>query len=176
MSSECEPHEPDDPYPGRRQLDSLTPADLEACGVWWFPGPDGHLSGPDAGTVMPLDTAAATPDGSLAFPDGKYLLRTVVRLADGSECTGHLTYATDDDGSLRDREPTLVAAGGQVPLWHGVVVPDAERIAEYLSLLGRERDAVFPLAWHAAFHPPEDDLGGTLDGFAITRDDAIASV
>jgi len=166
----------DDLYPGRRQLDTLSPAEIRENGVWWFPGPDGHLSGPDLQTVLPLDTSEALPDGSVAFPEGKYLLRTSFRLADGSACEGHITYSADDGGTLREREPTLCTDQGQIPLWHGQLVPDDEDKAAWLSRLDRDRDAVFPLTWRAAYHPPGDELRGELAGFAVVRDGTIETV
>lgn len=163
-------------YPGRRQLDTLTPDDLAATGVWWFPGPDGHLSGPDAQTVMPVDTSVAAADGSVEFPDGRFLLRARFTLADGSRVDGHVTYAPGDSGGLRDREPTLCTPSGQIPLWHGVLAPDTEDVATWLSWLGRARAEVFPVRWSAAFHPPGDDLAGGADGFLVWKDDEVRAV
>ena len=163
-------------YPDRRQLGTLAVADLSAAGVWWFPGPDGHLSGPDDQTVMPIDTSAAADDGSVEFPEGRYLLRARFALADGTVLVGHVTYAPGDGGGLREREPTLCAPSGQVPLWHGVLVPPEADVATWMSWLGRERDAVFPLAWEAEFHPPGDVLGGTAEGFLVFRDGAVRAV
>lgn len=158
-----------DPYEGRRQLSDLTAAELRACPVWWFPGRDGHLSGPDEATVMPLSAAAAAPDGSAEFPPGRYLLHIRARLADGSELDGHLTWSADDSGHLRDREPTLVTDDRQVPLWHGVLEPDTAWMREQLAALGRAADEVFPLSWVATIHPVGDTLGGHADGFAVWR-------
>ena len=87
-----------------------------------------------------------------------------------------MTWAADDDGSLRDREPTIATEHGQVPLWHGLFVPDADRIAEYETILGRARDRVFPLSWRAVFHPPGDDLSGSVPGFAVSRGGGIEHV
>lgn len=170
------PDPAEDLYPGRRQLGTLTAADLAATGVWWFPGPDGHLSGPDDQTVLPLDTSAALPDGTVEFPEGRFLVRAVFTLADGSTVDGHLTFVPGDGGGLREREPTLCTPHGQVPLWHGVLAPDANDVATWLGWLGRARAAVFPLGWRAVFHPPGDDLGGRLDGFAVFRDGAARTV
>jgi hypothetical protein len=156
-----------DLYPGRRQLDTLSADELRECGAWWFPGPDGHLSGPDPQTVMPIDTSAALDDGSVAFPDGKFLLLAAFCLADGTEFPGHLTFSTDDGGSLREREPTLCTPSGQVPLWHGVLVPDDDDLATWFGWLGRSRDATFPITWRAVFHPQGDELEGKLPGFAV---------
>ncbi len=167
----------DDLYPGRCQLDGLSAQQLAADGVWWFPGPDGHLSGPDEQTVMPLDTGAALDDGSVDFPDGRYLLRAEFTLADGSVVPGHLTYhAPADGGTLRDREPTLCTPDGQVALWLGVLHPDEADVHAWLARIGRPRDAVFPLTWRAAFHPPGDALEGRLDGFAVWASGAIQTV
>ncbi len=165
-----------DRYPGRRQLDTLSEHDLRATGAWWFPGPDGHLSGPDDQTVLPLETDAALGDGSVEFPPGRFLLRATFTLADGSELVGHLTFVPGDAGGLREREPTLCTPGGQVPLWHGVLVPAPDEIAAWLGRLGRPREAVFPVRWRADFHPPGDALDGSLDGFAVHRDGRLATV
>ena len=163
-------HPADELYPGRRQLYDLTADDLRAHGVWWFPGPDGHLSGPDDQTVMPLDTSAALPDGSVQFPPGRFLVRTTFRLAGGGTLTGHLTYTPDGGDGLRDREPTLCVPGGQVPLWHGLLVPAASEAAAWLERVGLPREQVFPLTWSADFHPPGDDLSGSAEGFMAWKD------
>ncbi len=165
-----------DAYPGRRQIETLTEKDLAQTDAWWFPGPDGHLSGPDDQTVLPLDTSAATGDGAVEFPAGRFLLRAVFTLADGSPVTGHLTYAPDDGGGLREREPTLCTPHGQIPLWHGVLVPADDDVAAWLSWLGRPRGAVFPLTWRAAIHPPADDLGGAAAGFVVYVDGAVRAL
>jgi hypothetical protein len=167
------PRPEDERYPGRRQLETLSAEDLRETGVWWFPGPDGHLSGPDDQTVMPLDASAATEDGSLEFPEGRYLLHARFALADGTVCDGHVTYAPDDGGTLRDREPTLCVGTAQLPVWHGVVEPP---VADYLATLGRAHGDVFPLTWEAVFHPVGDRLPGRAPGIAVWHDGAIAYV
>lgn len=167
----------DDPYPGRRQLYELTSDELRATLAWWFPGPDGHLTGPDAGTVMPLDTSVAAEDGSVTFPpEGDYLLHARFTLADGSVFDGHVAFHPDDDGGIASREPTVCTDTGQVPLWHGVLVPSPDEIGRYLAAFGRHRDAVFPLTWVTSLHPPERNLTGSLDGFAILRDGRVEFV
>ncbi len=167
----------DETYPGRRQLDELSGAELAACPVWWFPGADGHLSGPDLATVMPVDSSAADAGGGAQFPSGRYLLHARFALADGSTLDGHVTYVPGDEGSIADREPTLCADpatgwSGQVPLWHGVIVPDAHAITAHLGLLGRARSAVFPLSWESTLRPDGHALTGSLAGFAILVDGA----
>ena len=70
---------------------------------------------------------------------------------------------------MKEGGAALVTPSGQIALWHGVLVPDAEDVAEWLGWLGRDRDAVFPISWRAVYHPPGDDLAGTLPGFAVFR-------
>jgi hypothetical protein len=141
-----------DPHPGRRQLDELTGVELRAQPAWWFPGPGRHLTGPDAATVMPIDACAAAADGSVEFPDGKYLLHATFTLADGSTLDGHVTFV-----------------GGGVP-------GDDGSLAAHLTALGRPRAAVFPLCWRATLHPPGVDVAGELQGFAVLRDGAVRFV
>jgi hypothetical protein len=162
---------PPDPYPGRRQLDELTGDELRASPAWWFPGVDvSQLVGPDAATVMQLDASAATADGSIEFPDGKYLLHATFVLADGTRADGHVTFAPSDDGSLAAREPTLCTPRGQVPLWFGALAPTPEQLRAHLAAIGRPREAVFPLRWTATLRPSGAALAGELAGFAVLRD------
>lgn len=167
---------PPDPYPGRRQLDTLTAADLREHPAWWFPPPDGHLTGPDVLTVMPADASAAADDGSCEFPDGRWLLRAAFVLADGTLLDGHVTYATGETPDATTQEPTLCAEGGQVPLWHGAVAPDPAFLARSLALLRRRREDVFPLRWRAALHPPGLELSGAAGGFLVWRDGRVQTV
>ncbi len=170
-----------DPYPGRRQLDELTGEELRATPAWWFPGRDAsQLVGPDEATVMPLDAGAAAADGSVDFPDGKYLLHATFVLADGSQLDGHVTFVgggvPGDDDSLAAREPTICTARGQVPLWFGVVSPADDQLRAHLAMIGKSRDAVFPLRWTTTLHPPGAALAGGLAGFAVLRDGVIRYV
>ena len=160
---------PFDPYPGRRQLDELTAEELRAQPAWWFPGSDGHLSGPYAATVMPIDVSAADADGAAEFPPGRYLLHAAFDLADGSTLDGHVTFAPGDRGTLADREPTLCAARAQVPLWIGALTASPRQVDDWLAILGRARAAVFPLRWRTTLHPPGETLEGTLAGFGALR-------
>jgi hypothetical protein len=166
-----------DPYPGRRQLDELTADELRAAPAWWFPGRDAsQLVGPDEATVMPIDAGAATSDGDIEFPDGKYLLHATFVLADGSCMDGHVTFVPGDDGSLAVREPTLCAARGQVPLWFGAMSPTPTQLTTHLASIGKPREAVFPLRWTTTLHPPGAALTGELSGFAVWRDGAVRLV
>jgi len=165
---------PPDPYPGRRQLDELTDDELRATPAWWFPGRDtAQLVGPDEATVMPLDAGAAAADGSVDFPDGKYLLHAAFELADGSHFDGHVTFVPGDDASLAAREPTICTPRGQMPLWYGALTPSDEQLRAQLALLGRPRAAVFPLRWTATLHPPGAALSGEVAGFAVLRDGRV---
>lgn len=166
--------ERDDPYEGRRQLYDLTTAELRAHPVWWFPGTDGHLTGPDAATVMPVETDVTS--GALEFPEGRYLLRAEFTLADGTREDGHVTYDPEDAGSIGEREPTLCTGHGQLPLWRGVLVPTARDLASHYAALGRTREQVFPLTWKSVLHPVDGPLTGGLAGFAILRDGRLDSI
>lgn len=163
----------DAPLPGRRQVEELTSDDLRTFPAWWFPPPDGRLSGPDASTVIPADATAADGDGACEFPDGRWLLRARFVLADGSELDGHVSYTTGERTDFASQEPTLCGPGGQAPLWHGILVPDAEHVARLLAALGRRRGAVFPLRWHAALHPVGQDLDGEAQGFGVWRNGRV---
>lgn len=165
----------EDPYPGRRQLQDLTADELRAHPAWWFPPEDGHLTGPDACTVMPMDASAAGPDGSCEFPEGRFLLAAEFRLADGSSVTGHVTYVAGETPDVASQEPTLCGAGGQVPLWHGALAPDRAHVAALLGRLGRAREAVFPLRWQAKLHPTAGEIAGEAAGFLLWRDGRLAS-
>jgi hypothetical protein len=161
-------------YEGRRQLYDLSADELRAQPVWWFPGSDGHLTGPDAATVLPVETDVRS--GALEFPPGRYLLHTRFTLADGNTLDGHLTYDPDDAGSLGEREPTICTAHGQVPLWRGVLIPTERDLSAHFAALGRSSSAVFPLTWSSVLHPVAGPLQGRLDGFAILRNGAVTSI
>jgi len=163
---------PDDPYEGRRQLDELTAAELRATRAWWFPGADLHLSGPDASTVLPVDTSGADEDGTVEFPEGRFLLHAVFTLADGRTLDGHVTYESGDGGTEADREPTVCIDTAQppptqIPFWHGVLRPSAADREAFLRRLPGEPTRVFPLAWRTTLHPPGEEIAGRLPGFAV---------
>lgn len=160
---------PDDPYPGRRQADDLLPEELRATPAWWFPPFDGRLSGPDPCTVLPIDSSGAAADGTVEFPDGRFLLAAKFTLADGSVLDGHVTYAAGETVTFESQEPTIATDRGQVPLWRGALHPSGAEIAQWLAALGRTRDAVFPLVWRASLHPAGTDLAGGAAGFAVWR-------
>jgi hypothetical protein len=167
---------PPDPYPGRRQLEDLTADDLALHAAWWFPPEDGHLTGPDACTVMPMDASAAGEDGACEFPDGRFLLRAGFVLADGSAAVGHVTYAAGETPDLASQEPTICTPRGQVPLWHGAIVPDGAFVTRMLALLGRAHAAVFPLRWRAALHPTSAEIAGEAAGFLVWRNGRVEAV
>ena len=186
-----EPHEPDrasivdqpsiigrpeDRYPGRRQSDELTADELVATPAWWFPPPDGHLTGPDACTVLPIDASGAADDGAVDFPEGKYLLRAVFTLADGTEMEGHVTYAAGEPSTIETQEPAVATPRGQALLWRGAMVPGAQDIARTLALFEKSRDAVFPIRWRALLHPPGAEIAGSADGFAVWRNGGVQFV
>lgn len=159
----------EDPYPGRRQVQDLTAADVRAHPAWWFPPEDGHLTGPDVCTVMPIDAGQADATGACEFPDGRFLLHAVFTLADGTTLDGHVSYAPGDPADVESQEPTICCDRGQVPLWHGMIVPDAAFTARMLTLLGRPRDAVFPVRWRATLHPTGREIEGEAAGFLVWR-------
>lgn len=165
----------DDPYPGRRQADELTADDLRAQPAWWFPPPDGRLTGPDALTVMPVDTSAAV-DGVSEFPAGRWLLHATFVLADGTSLDGHVTYVPGETIDLASQEPTICAAHGQVPLWHGVVVPDAATVARHLAAIARPRAAVFPVRWRTTIRPVAHEIAGEAAGFLVWRNGRVGAV
>ena len=165
----------DDPYPGRRQADELTADDLRAQPAWWFPPPDGHLTGPDACTVMPVDTSAAV-DGVCEFPDGRWLLHARFTFADGTEADGHVTWAAGETPTAESQEPTICAPRGQVPLWHGSIVPDAARVERMLAMLGRARETVFPVRWRTTLRPSAHEIAGEAAGFLVWRNGRVEAV
>ena len=167
---------PDDPYPGRREVHELTAAELREHPAWWFPPPDGHLTGPDLGTVMPADAGAADATGACEFPAGRWLLRAEFVLDDGTALDGHVTYVAGETSDATTQEPTLCTPRGQVPLWHGVVVPDANAVARMLAQIGKPRGAVFPVTWRAVLHPSAHDLSGTADGFLVWQNGRVEAV
>ncbi len=156
---------PEDPLAGRRQADALTAAELRANPAWWFPGGGRHLHGPDDATVLPIDAGAAAEDGSVEFPPGRYLLHAEFVLADGTRVDGHVTFAPGDDGSVAAREPTIVAARGQLALFLGALPRSRAELDADLARVGLAGGRVFPLRWTATLHPPEKPLTGELAGF-----------
>lgn len=164
---------PEDPYAGRRQADDLLPEELRANPAWWFPPFDGHLSGPDPCTVLPIDASGAADDGTVEFPDGRFLLAAKFTLADGTVLDGHVTYATGETVTFESQEPSIATDGGQVPLWRGSLHPTAAEVAGWLRLLGRTHAAVFPLSWRATLHPAGTELAGNAAGFAVWRNGRV---
>jgi hypothetical protein len=123
--------------------------------------------------VLPIEASTATDDGSVDFPDGRFLLRAVFTFADGTTADGHITYIAAERSDMETQEPAICTDRGQVPLWRGALVPSEGEISHWLAMLGRPRGAVFPVRWRATLHPAGTELAGTALGFGVWRNGRV---
>jgi hypothetical protein len=139
----------------RKQIEELTPADLEAYPIWEFAG-DEEAAGQDEATVRPL---AATFYNRQTYG----VVRTKFRLADGTLLTGFLTPPPPSDPNA-PMLPQMITAAGHVSLWF-CLKPSAKQLEILYGLLERTADEVFPVLYETDFPVENGPVSGRMDGF-----------
>jgi hypothetical protein len=150
---------------------TLTPDDLEQCGIWEETegegGPyDGRLR-PRPDLSIPFDTESET---------GVFVVASDFSLADGTLLPGYCSPApaavVDMRGWFRGiglLQPAIVLERGQVPFWF-VEKPDPDKVRSLYDLLSREPEQVFPVEFRVRVEVPSDQFAsGWLEGFAFRR-------
>jgi hypothetical protein len=140
----------------RKQIDELTPADLEAYPMWEFAGDEEGVDGQDEATVRPLV-------GEAYDNDTYGVVRARFTLADGSVMTGFLTPPPRrDPGALV--LPQIITSRGHVGMWLPLA-PSAKQLEEMYQLLERTPEKVFPIRYETDFPVVGGPVTGRLDGF-----------
>jgi hypothetical protein len=124
----------------RKQVYDLTLADLNKFPVWEFALDEEGEEGQDEATVRPCDISGAVDPS-----EGMFIVRATFALADGTKMLGYLTPSVQANGGLGALQPVIITERGQVLFWHGVITPDAQRLAQNYDKLGRDASRVFPI-------------------------------
>ena len=151
-----------DPAAVRKQLPALRPGDLERFPIWEQALDEVGVPGQDEETVKPR------PDLAEADPiDGMFIVRAEFTARDGSRFDG---YVSPQLHSTFRVQPTLVTDDGQVNLWYGSFVPEAEQLARDYALLRKTSDELFPMRFRALVPARGVPLEGDVPGFLYLTD------
>lgn len=151
----------------QKQINELTPADLEACPIWEFTGVE-KATRPNEGQVRPR------PDLELDDSQVEFELvavRTKFHLADGTTLPGYCVPTSrlpEDPHFLGYLQPAIVSDAGHVPFWLSLDQPPRRQdIDAYYGILGRGADGVFPVAFEVDVPVAADEVtSGVIRGFS----------
>jgi hypothetical protein len=144
----------------------LAVQDLDRHAVWEFALDEEGVEGQDEATVRPFEVAGPLDPG-----DGMFIVRARFRLSDGTRMRGYLTPQVQGDSSLGTLQPTIVAAGGQVFFWCGMLEPEPSQIAANYARLGKvSAHEVFPIRFESDVELSSGPVTGDLPGFLVLDD------
>jgi hypothetical protein len=149
----------------RKQVYELTLKDLARFPVWAFALDEEGEEGQDEATVRPVECH------EVAASEGGAIVRARFELADGTQMQGYLTPPAQGDTSLGAVQPIIIAGGGQVIFWCGVLAPDAERISNNYKRLGKHSATeVFPISFGSDYPVKGGPIRGAIPGFLVLED------
>jgi hypothetical protein len=150
----------------RRQVDELTPEDLERFPVWEFALDEEGEEGQDEATVRPYE--AMLP---LNPSDGMFIVRATLTLSDGTSFKGYLTPPVQGETGISTFQPAVVVPNGQVSFWCGMLAPQPDHIAKCYSLLGKSSSKqVFPVQFASDVSLMGGPIAGVIPGFLVLED------
>jgi hypothetical protein len=150
----------------RKQVYDLTVADLEQHGVWEFALDEEGEEGQDEATVRPYEL-----HGALDPSEGMFIVRARLTLADGTRIKGYVTPPVQGDSSLGTLQPAVVAGGGQVSFWCGMLEPEPQHLTASYARLGKSSASqVFPLRFESDVPLVGGPITGELPGFLVLED------
>lgn len=151
-----------DPGAVRKQLPDLRASDLERFPVWEQALDEEGFPGQDEETVKPRpDLVEVNPS------EGSFIVRAEFIARDGSRFDGYAWPQLDSAFSV---QPTLVTENGQVNLWYGSFVPEAQRLDKEYALLGKTRNELFPIRFRSVVPVRGVRLEGEVPGFMYLTD------
>jgi hypothetical protein len=148
-----------------KQIYELTLDDLSQFPVWEFRLDVDGESGQDESSVQPHTGA-----GPLDPAERMFVVRAAFTLADGTKRTGYLTPPVRGREGLCTLQPIIVTERGQVRLWCGTAVPDAERLAQNYEFLGKDARCVFPVRFESEVDLVGGPARGSVPGFLVLED------
>ncbi|WP_093287366.1 hypothetical protein [Solimonas aquatica] len=149
----------------RKQVYDLIPADLHQTAVWEFALDEEGEEGQDEATVRPVNV-----EGSLNTADGMFIVWASFVLADGSHAEGYLTPGVQGDNHLSSVQPAVVAEGGQVSFWCGLVAPERGYLDRCYKVLGKQPNEIFPLSYQSQVNLVGGTISGSIPGFVVLED------
>jgi hypothetical protein len=149
----------------RKQVYELTLDDLSKFPVWEFALDEEGEKGQDEATVRPYDIS-----GAVDPTEGMFVVRAAFVLADGTQMHGYLTPPVQANSGLGTLHPVIITNRGQVMFWHGVVTPDAQRLAQNYEKLGRDAVRVFPVQVTTNIELVGGPIHTEIPGFMVLED------
>jgi hypothetical protein len=150
----------------RRQVYELRIEDLRDHPVWEFALDEEDEEDQDEATVRPVDSSVPVDPSA-----GMFIVRANFTFADGTKATGYITPPPTSDEDLGTIQPQIVALGGQVGLWCGMLVPEPQQIKAFYALLGKSKGTeVFPLQFVSDVPLAGGPIAGTVPGFLVLED------
>lgn len=140
--------------PVKRQINELSPGDLEQHPLWEFAYDEGAQ---DEATVSPASNQELAHHGDVT--------RATFIAADGTQFSGYLTLHPDHHpGRL---QPTVITDKGQVNFWLGWQKSEVseEMIRPLYEILGKSADQLFPISYRLDMPSQGGPLEGTIGGF-----------
>jgi len=155
----------------RKQVYDLTIADLERCSIWEHAIDEEGEKGQDEATVRPrLDITEANP------AEGIFVVKAELTANDGTSYCGYC-YAEEQDSSLGAIQPHIIAEGGQVSFWCGIIEPKEDAIRKDYGLLGKTSEKLFPLRFKALVPTKGVRLEGTVPAYLFkTKEGEVVEV
>jgi hypothetical protein len=142
-----------------KSLAELSATDLKEHVVWrYHAGPSG-----DAGAQVEPDDRNSLAE----YDEDVFIAATRFVLADGSEWSGYCS--PQDSSGLDYLLPVVLTELGPNPLWFDVA-PSRDAESEWWRRFGRNRNAVFPIAWECLVPVDGAVVKGVVDwvdGFSL---------
>jgi hypothetical protein len=150
----------------RKQVDELTPEDLNRSSIWEFALDEEGDEGQDEATVRPYES-----HGPLDPSDGMFVVRARFELADGTRAVGFLTPPVQGDSGLGTLQPAVVVGQGQVSFWCGMLSTDPAHVAASYARLGKSSASEpFPLRFASDVELAGGPVTGELLGVVVLED------
>jgi len=129
----------------RKQVYLLTAQDLTDHAIWEFCSDEEGEEGQDEATVKPSSVTEVP-----GYSPGVYILGSDVVFSDGTKTIGYIYSGEPQD--LGCTQPNILVGSEQINFWFGALRFQRnleERLAGYYRLLGKNREAIYPITFQS---------------------------